>query len=57
MATHFRVLPGQPHGQRILVSYSSWGHKESDMTEYTRSQKFGTRLLLYKHKFLLCTAL
>ena len=35
----------------------TWGHKESDMTEYTRSQKFGTRLLLYKHKFLLCTAL
>ena len=22
-----------PHGQRSLGSYSSWGHKESDMTE------------------------
>ena len=22
-----------PHGQRILVGYSSWGHKELDMTE------------------------
>ena len=22
-----------PHGQRSLVSYSPWGHKESDMTE------------------------
>ena len=22
-----------PHGQRSLVGYSSWGHKESDMTE------------------------
>ena len=22
-----------PHGQRILVDYTRWGHKESDMTE------------------------
>ena len=22
-----------PHGQRSLVGYSSWGHKESDKTE------------------------
>ena len=22
-----------PHGQRNLVGYSPWGHKESDMTE------------------------
>ena len=22
-----------PHGQRSLVGYSQWGHKESDMTE------------------------
>ena len=22
-----------PHGQRSLVDYSPWGHKESDMTE------------------------
>jgi len=26
-------LPGKSHGQRSLVSYSSWGRKESDMTE------------------------
>ena len=26
-------LPGEFHGQRSLVGYSSWGHKESDMTE------------------------
>ena len=24
-----------PHGQRSLVGYSSWGHKESDTTETT----------------------
>ena len=35
MATHssILVLPGESHGQRSLVGYSSWGHGESDMTE------------------------
>ena len=26
-------LPGESHGQRSLVGYSSLGHKESDITE------------------------
>ena len=26
-------LPGEFHGQRSLVGYSPWDHKESDMTE------------------------
>ena len=26
-------LPGESHGQRSLVGYSPWCHKESDMTE------------------------
>ena len=26
-------LPGDAHGQRSLVGYSSWGHKDLDMTE------------------------
>ena len=26
------LLPGKLHGQRSLVGYRSWGHKESDMT-------------------------
>ena len=26
-------LPGEPGGQRSLVGYTPWGHKESDMTE------------------------
>ena len=25
-------LPGESHGQRSLVGYSPWDHKESDMT-------------------------
>ena len=27
-------LPGKSHGQRSLVGYSPWGHKESDTTEW-----------------------
>ena len=30
-------LAGEFHGQRRRVSYSPWGHKESDTTEYTRT--------------------
>ena len=32
-------LPGESHGQRSLVGYSSWGHKESDMTEQLTKMK------------------
>ena len=27
------VLPGESHGQRSLVGYSPWCHKESDTSE------------------------
>ena len=27
-------FPGKFHGQRSLVGYSLWGHKESDTTEH-----------------------
>ena len=33
MATHSSILAGKSHGQRSLVGYSLWGHKESDTTE------------------------
>ena len=29
------VLPEKSHGERNLVGYSPWGHKEADMTETT----------------------
>ena len=32
-------LPGVFHGQRSLVGYSSWGHKELDTTEATLHTK------------------
>ena len=33
MAIHSSTMPGKSHGQRSLVGYSPWGHKELDMTE------------------------
>ena len=33
MATTLVFLPGEFHGQRILVGYSPWGRKKSDSTE------------------------
>ena len=36
---------GNPHGQRCLVGYSPWGHKESDGAE----QLSTTKHLPYKH--------
>ena len=32
MATHSSILAWEIHGQRNLLGYSLWGHKESDMT-------------------------
>ena len=31
-------LPGKPLGQRSLVGYRLWSHKESDTTEHARTQ-------------------
>ena len=33
MATHFRILAEESHGQRSLASSSPWDHKESDITQ------------------------
>ena len=35
--THSVFLPGESHGQRSLAGHSSWGCKESDMTEQLNS--------------------
>ena len=43
-------LPGKSHGQRRLVGYSPWGHRESDVTKAT-----ARTLTLYTHYlFLFC---
>ena len=36
-------LLGKPHGQRSLVGYSPWGHKDSDMTEQLTQDGGGGR--------------
>jgi len=33
MTTHYSILAWEIHGQRSLVGYSLWGHKELNMTE------------------------
>ena len=33
-------LPGKSHGQRSLVGYSPWGHKELDTTRHTHVMPF-----------------
>ena len=33
MATHSNILAWRTHGQKILVAYSPWGCKESDIPE------------------------
>ena len=39
-------LPGKPHGQRSLVSYSPWGHRDSDTTEHPHTQEETEVLLI-----------
>ena len=35
MATYSSILAWRFHGQRSLVGYDSWDHKESDTTDVT----------------------
>ena len=42
-------LPGESHGQRSLVGYSPWGHKESDMPRWLTLSLFW---YVIKHSFL-----
>ena len=46
MAAHSRFLPGESQGQRRLVGYSLWGHKELDATEcmHTSMHKIKAKL-------------
>ena len=40
MVTHPVFLPVKSYGQRRLVGYSLWGHKELDMLECTRTHTY-----------------
>ena len=50
-------LLGEPHVQRSLVSYSPWGCKESDMTEWLNINNKTASNCLKKLCTLLCTYL
>ena len=41
-------VPEKSHGQRNLVSYSPWCHKEQDTTEHTSRVLSFSRVLPYK---------
>ena len=43
-------LPGRFHGQRSLVGYSPWFHKESDTTEQLSTQAHETQQLSLSHE-------
>ena len=45
------LLPGKSHGQRSLVGYSPWGHKESDMTEWLHDIILKVMLLLITNHY------
>ena len=44
-------LPEEFHGQRSLIGYSPWGHKESDMTQHLTLVK--CKLILYVNDLFL----
>ena len=37
IATHSSILGWEPHGQKSLVGYGPWSHKELDMTDAVKS--------------------
>ena len=40
-------LPRKFHGQRSLVGYSAWGHKELDVTEHSHTHTHTHTQMLY----------
>ena len=49
MATHSNILDAKFHGQRSLVGYSPWGHKELDTTEWLSTAQRSTRRDMKEH--------
>ena len=44
-------MPGEFHGQRSLVGYSPWGHKELDMTEWLSTAHINI-YIIYKYEII-----
>ena len=53
MVTHSSILAWRIHGQRSLVGYSPWGHKEADMTEWLSTPSF----YIFKASYIMLFAL
>ena len=51
-------LPGESYGQRSLVGYSPWGHKDLDMTEATQHahMSFYYWVRRVSYVFFICTS-
>ena len=48
-------LPGKSHGQRNLVDYSPWGHKELDTTEQLSFFFFLSMFKIHVKKWPICS--
>ena len=48
-------LPGKSEGQRSLVGYSSWGHKELDTIEQLNNNKEGMAYISFMEGQAKCT--
>ena len=47
-------LLGESHGQRSLLGYSPWGHKESDTTEVTKACTVDyLKLFMFQKRFFI----
>ena len=46
-------LPEEPHGQRCLVAYSPWGHKETDMTKHIWPHSLEPMVRIWRLKSIL----
>ena len=44
LVTYSRILAGKSHGQRSLVGYSQWSHRESNTTEQLTFTLFVIRI-------------
>ena len=47
-------LPGKSQGQRSLVDYSPWGHKESDTTEWLNLPSYNATVWDTWQRYFLC---
>ena len=50
-------LPRETHGQRSLVGYSPWGHKESDTTQRPSTSTHSSKKFCTQNVNLLCKSL